>query len=257
LWEVNNIGTTVLKNICVLAFHDLIEDGEVHKSIYSITCSEFEQILVAAKNSGMRLLLASELSESVDQSLAITFDDGYEDTFHIALPLLNKYQIPATLFIPPKYVGQDGYMDVGKLREWQAKGCEIGAHGFSHMSLTLLSQHDAKYELYRSKSDLESLLGTNIDTMSFPKGCESNIYHRLAFEAGFKILFTSKPDFSQFFQKVIGRFAIHADNGLCAVKSLIENGDARHFRIQKALYHLHKMLGTYLYDLLRRTYMRL
>jgi peptidoglycan/xylan/chitin deacetylase (PgdA/CDA1 family) len=40
-----------------------------------------------------------------DRSVVITFDDGYNDLLHQALPLLKQYDMPATAFITSGYVG--------------------------------------------------------------------------------------------------------------------------------------------------------
>ena len=41
-----------------------------------------------------------ETPSSKEDAVAVTFDDGYRDLFTHALPVLRKYQIPATIFLP-------------------------------------------------------------------------------------------------------------------------------------------------------------
>lgn len=53
-----------------------------------------------------RVLSLDELCEEMEepgkdgQAIAVTFDDGYRDLFTHALPVLQNYQIPATIFLP-------------------------------------------------------------------------------------------------------------------------------------------------------------
>jgi len=42
-----------------------------------------------------------------NKSIVITFDDGYVDNFDFAMPLLEKYKIPATIFVTTHYVNKN------------------------------------------------------------------------------------------------------------------------------------------------------
>jgi peptidoglycan/xylan/chitin deacetylase (PgdA/CDA1 family) len=46
-----------------------------------------------------------------DRAVAVTFDDGYADSWYTAKPLLEKYEIPATVFICTGYMGKEFWWD--------------------------------------------------------------------------------------------------------------------------------------------------
>ena len=78
--------------------------------------------------------------------IAITFDDGYLDNLTVALPLLEKYDLPMTLFMVADFIGKDGYLSADDLK-FLAKHplVTIGSHTFSHRHLTELSKEDAQF----------------------------------------------------------------------------------------------------------------
>lgn len=52
-----------------------------------------------------RLVKAHQDGRIPDRSVVVTFDDGYADNLTIAKPLLETYQIPATIFISTSHIG--------------------------------------------------------------------------------------------------------------------------------------------------------
>lgn len=74
-----------------------------------ISVELFERQLRRLAASG-RMISVSQLADAAvdepvpDGSVALTFDDGYLDTLTMAAPLLQKYQVPATLYLATQYV---------------------------------------------------------------------------------------------------------------------------------------------------------
>ncbi len=109
---------------------------------------------------------------SSQRLVAITFDDGLHDFYANALPLLEKYQFPATMFVVSGFVGSgDGekqFMTWSELREVEAQGIQVGSHTVSHPKLWHLNRRDIDRELTESKRTIEDRLGKSIEAFSYP-----------------------------------------------------------------------------------------
>src|SRR5262245_43784780 len=80
--------------------------------------------------------------------VAITFDDGFRDNLTVAVPLLEKYSMPATVFVTAGFIGTGEYLTREDLRELASHPLiTIGAHGFWHRHFNLLSDQQARSEL--------------------------------------------------------------------------------------------------------------
>jgi peptidoglycan/xylan/chitin deacetylase (PgdA/CDA1 family) len=104
------------------------------------------------------------------KAVALTFDDGYEDAFTTALPVLQRYGLTATFYIISGFVGQPGYMSweqIGVLRDARM---EIGAHTVDHPDLVNEDPSVSEYQIVQSKADLEQHLGINIVSFCYPTG---------------------------------------------------------------------------------------
>ena len=108
----------------------------------------------------------------------ITFDDGFKSCITNAMPILLKYKVPATFFIPTKYIGSSvdrdselcsGFYEGEKImmeflswedcRKMAQEGMSFGSHSVSHIRLINLSEEDVERELKDSKSIIECELG--------------------------------------------------------------------------------------------------
>jgi len=105
--------------------------------------------------------------------VSITFDDGYEDQFLNAFPILQKKEVNATVYVIANLTG--GYfeghklMTVDQLNELKMNGWEIGSHTLTHADLTNLSSEDLTRELVQSKKYL-SENGFLVRSLAIPYG---------------------------------------------------------------------------------------
>ena len=94
----------------VLMYHR-IADSKADVWDIAVSPENLEEHLKLLKQTG-RIVPLKELAKQVKNkwikknSIAITFDDGYADNFFVAKPLLEKYELPATFFIPSLNIGQ-------------------------------------------------------------------------------------------------------------------------------------------------------
>ena len=115
--------------------------------------------------------LDETLSGPGSRLVALTFDDGYRDNLTVALPLLEKFGLPITLFVTAGFVGRDGYLSNDELREMSKHPLvTIGAHGLWHRHFTKLSADEARFELIESRRLIESISGLKVDLMAWPYG---------------------------------------------------------------------------------------
>jgi peptidoglycan/xylan/chitin deacetylase (PgdA/CDA1 family) len=133
-----------------------------------------------------------------DRSVVITFDDGFENTFDQALPILETHAMPATFFLVSGQLGKSSewmghspspahrLMDWSQAFELQRSGFELGSHTCSHPRLTDIDPVEARREIEVSKRELEDRLGCPIEAFAYPFGVHDNAVRDLVREAGYR-----------------------------------------------------------------------
>ncbi len=105
-------------SVAVLTYHRIVED-DVDPWSLSVTPQRFAEQLAAIREVAMPLPLAEALARIQDGSLdrpavVVTFDDGYADNLHTAQPILERFGVPATVFVA------SGAIDAGAEFWWDA-----------------------------------------------------------------------------------------------------------------------------------------
>jgi peptidoglycan/xylan/chitin deacetylase (PgdA/CDA1 family) len=98
------------KSIPILAYHHV---NPLTNDMITVSLNHFESHMVFLHRRGFTSLFISEALECLlgrralpSKPVVLTFDDGYQDNFQFAFPLLKKYKIKATIFIVTGWMGE-------------------------------------------------------------------------------------------------------------------------------------------------------
>ena len=125
-----------------------------------------------------------------ERAALLTFDDGYEDNYRLAYPLLRQYGMTATFFIVANLVEQPGYVTWEQLREMQRNGMSIESHSLDHVDLAIQPQAELRRQLNESRRLLQLNLLRGVRFLAYPSGKYSPLVVAEARAAGYEAAVT-------------------------------------------------------------------
>lgn len=166
----------------ILMYHSIDSSG----SPISVDASTFRRHVEWLAASGVRVKALTDLAEGAreEDSIAITFDDGFENFGSVAWPILRDHGLPVTLFVVTDRAGTDNrwgdkrqhgiptlpllaWESIGRLSE---EGVTLGSHTRSHPRLPGLSGDAMEDELGGSAEALADRTGSRPATFAYPYG---------------------------------------------------------------------------------------
>jgi len=172
--------------IPILMYHSISESSEEGRHPYFKTSTSprvfSEHIRILPARSYKVISLSSAVDLITGDSLSgkgkvavITFDDGFEDFYTEAFPVLSRYGFCSTVFMPAGFISHAGRTFKGKkclrwgeIRELATSGVEFGSHTVTHPKLRDLRWDQVDMELKESKKILEDGLGKGVGSFSYP-----------------------------------------------------------------------------------------
>jgi peptidoglycan/xylan/chitin deacetylase (PgdA/CDA1 family) len=196
---------TGLGTVPMLMYHALSGPHTPGFRRWTLSADRFEAHLAYLSEHGYRSVSVAELAgwrghgwpATGGRLVALTFDDAYADFHEVALPLLTRYGLTATLFVPTGHVGgrsrwmaeegegDRGILSWGALAEVAASGIEIGAHSHTHPELDRLSARDLAMQVELPKALAEERLGVPVRSFAYPYGHHDSRVRRALAEAGY------------------------------------------------------------------------
>jgi len=198
-----------MTSLPILTYHRIVEGAptrQIDPQRISVSQAQFRSHLSWLKRLGYRSFSLSDYPELLrkgkslsPRSVAITFDDGYEEVLRLGLPVLQEVGFTATVFAVPGQLGGCNAWDDGRarllsadeLRQLDRAGITIGAHTCQHAHLTRINPIVAEQEIRGSKTALEEIVGHAITLFAYPYGETEDWVDGLVQAAGFEAAFAT------------------------------------------------------------------
>ena len=177
---VQSASTAV--QVPILMYHhisDVVPPTSLGMSL-TVTPTLFGQQLDYLQKRGYHTITFNQLFDALyyggplpSHPIILTFDDGYDDAFHFAFPMLKAHGFSGMFYIITGKVGWSAYLNWKQIRTMLTGGMQIGSHTIHHVdmgSLVLYSQDLAQQELQKSQAALQNHLGTVIQQFCYPSG---------------------------------------------------------------------------------------
>lgn len=167
--------------IPILMYHavHVMDPSEASNANLIVDPDLFEAQIKALAKAGYYFLTPEEAYKAFTENALpakkvvwLTFDDGNEDFYTIAYPILKKYKAKATNNVITGFVkkGNAGNLTVKQMKEMMAHGMSFQSHTVNHPDLSATDKATQKVELTDSIDFLENKLNTKVNTIAYPSG---------------------------------------------------------------------------------------
>jgi peptidoglycan/xylan/chitin deacetylase (PgdA/CDA1 family) len=168
-------------NVPVLMYHHVQPNAEAQskgQSALSVDNGEFDLQIGYLVGNGYTLISTQQLVDALvghsglpPKSIAVIFDDGYNDIYTYAYPILQKYHAVANIAVITGLVDGSNYLSWGQIEEMSHSGLvSMVNHTWSHYFITHGSSDKVRFEISTAKQQLQDHTGQNIDTFVYPYG---------------------------------------------------------------------------------------
>lgn len=176
----------------ILTYHHIDEKGKT--SSLSVSPENFDRQMEFLSGHNYDVISLGEFIQLKEKKInfarntvVITFDDGYEDNYISAYPILKKYNLAATIFIIANFIGREGYLNQQQIKEMLSSGLIIiGSHTLTEAFLPGRSRRELEREIGLSKAILESKFNKRVDFFCYPFGHFSPDIQEIVKKYGYK-----------------------------------------------------------------------
>ena len=205
----------LMSRFTILMYHIIDTPQTQAEAKYACPPELFEQHLQYLKNSIHTVVSLTDIEEHLStgkalprDAVALTLDDGFQDNYTKAFPLLKKHGIPATIFLASGVVGGTNNWMKGRgfperkmlnwdqIREMNNHQISFGAHTVTHPKLPELNDASAEQEITQSKIAIEENLGQPCKHFAYPYGLFNDRTPAIVKQYGFTLACSTRSGFN-------------------------------------------------------------
>jgi peptidoglycan/xylan/chitin deacetylase (PgdA/CDA1 family) len=169
-------------NAVILLYHHVSESTPAVTSVSPETFRQHMQYL-ADNHTVLALQTVIEKLKTKqplpDKAVVITFDDGYNNLYHQAHPILKEFGFAYTIFINPPLIGQAGYqLTWQQIEEMASEKATFANHASEHLHLLTKDKSESQQSwldrvtenIQSAEQLLEQRLGYSLKYFAYPYG---------------------------------------------------------------------------------------
>jgi len=164
----------------ILMYHhiaDLPLDATELQTTWTVSPKNFDAQMQWLARNGFHTISMAQLVAHLKhhqplpaKPIIISFDDGWQEQYTTAFPILTKYGLSGTFFVYTRPLDHTEFMTWAQLQELVAAGMDIQSHSLTHPHLRALAPDAAYKEIAESKAMLEKRLGKPVIAFCYPFG---------------------------------------------------------------------------------------
>jgi peptidoglycan/xylan/chitin deacetylase (PgdA/CDA1 family) len=172
-------GATTRYHVPVLMYHRIAPASERGSTLTDLVLDPrvFDAQLAALEAHGWRTITSRQLAQAVTandevpaRTFVITLDDGRDDGYTHAFPILQKHGFVATVFVITGHVNERRYLTWTELCDMQAAGMEIGNHTVRHLDETRFTRPQTNRQVIGAQDAIRRNLDVPAVSFAYPSG---------------------------------------------------------------------------------------
>jgi len=197
-------GRTQIPVLCYHQVRDWKSTDSKYASVFIVPTDSFRAQMKMLHDNGYHSISPDQLmaylvsgAQLPPKPFLLTFDDGTDQQYSNALPVLNQYGFKATFFIMTVTIGHPGYLNKSQIQDLAKQGHVIGCHTWNHQKVTKYTEQDWVKEIEKPNATLQNITGSPVKYFAYPfglwNGAAVEKIKKYGFTAAFQLVTKADP----------------------------------------------------------------